>query len=155
MKLKKKSSKNLKFFKYKQTLYSYGKSGVVSLPKNLVKKGNSCYSAQRCLANKILGSSAGYSIKLEIKGIGYRIETISNKEMVLKLGFSHKIYVNIPDNITIRSTKKSVLVINSPDIEKLKNFIFYLRALRPINSYKGKGILFLNEKLSLKEVKKK
>lgn len=76
--------------------------------------------------------------KLTLKGLGFRITLIENKQVEFKLGFSHLIRLNIPQNIKVR-TKKNFMFLESNDIVLLGNFIHKVISLKFPDSYKGKG----------------
>jgi ribosomal protein L6P/L9E len=92
---------------------------------------------------------------LILKGLGYRVNFSSDKkELIFKLGFSHLKSISIPTDIivTLEKSKINIQGSNSPEVG---NFVVKIRNLKFPDSYKGKGILFKNEIVSLKEIKKK
>lgn len=102
---------------------------------------------------KIRGVLYGYIKKLKLVGIGYYGE-VSEGSLVLKLGYSHPVKLKIPDSIFIKIKKRRRVILMGHDLEKLTEFISFLRSFRPPECYKGKGILFNNEKVFLKVGKK-
>lgn len=92
--------------------------------------------------------------KLTLKGLGFRITLIENKQVEFKLGFSHLIRLNIPQNIKVR-TKKNFMFLESSDIILLGNFIYKVISLKLPDSYKGKGFWSKYQKKTLKVIKKK
>lgn len=94
--------------------------------------------------------------KLNIFGIGFKVIKVIGflvQVLVFKLGFSHSVYVQIKNNISILCLDLSKLFIISNCIDSVLNLIFIIKFLRAINVYNGKGILFYNEKVKLKTVK--
>jgi large subunit ribosomal protein L6 len=85
------------------------------------------------------------------------IEFFYDKEknkLEFKLGFSHPVYVTVPSGILVRWLKPTKLILKSKNYQQLTQFLAFLRSFRKIDVYKGKGILFKNEKVSLKQGKK-
>jgi ribosomal protein L6P/L9E len=94
--------------------------------------------------------------KLILKGVGYKISFSDNsKNIVFKLGYSHLIVLSIPEQIFNVSISKNLISMQSYDTTFLGNFLAKIRNLRVPDSYKGKGFLRKNEKLTLKQLKKK
>lgn len=95
-----------------------------------------------------------YKKKLVLHGLGFKVScNLLENYLELKLGFSHIIKLHIPLNIIVH-VEKSIISISSINPVLLGNFIYNLRNLKPLNIYKGKGILYKNEKFILKEIKK-
>jgi len=95
-----------------------------------------------------------YRKKLILKGLGLKASfSEDNKNLILKLGFSHAVNVLIPKEIAIQ-IQKNIITIQSFDKVLVGNFAHKLRSLRTLDRYKGKGIWYNNEIISLKEVKK-
>lgn len=92
--------------------------------------------------------------KLTLKGLGFRITLIEKKQVEFKLGFSHLIRLNIPQNIKVR-TKKNFMFLESSDIILLGNFVYKVISLKLPDSYKGKGFWSKYQKKTLKIIKKK
>lgn len=92
--------------------------------------------------------------KLTLKGLGFRITLIEKKQVEFKLGFSHLIRLNIPQNIKVR-TKKNFMFLESSDLVLLGNFIHKVISLKYPDSYKGKGFWSKYQKKTLKIIKKK
>jgi large subunit ribosomal protein L6 len=109
------------------------------------------------LIQSSLGVLIGYRCQLNIVGIGYQasIEKLDNLSiLVLKLGFSHQIKINIPKYLEISCPKPRIIVIKGINLQKIKNFAAMIRKLKLPSAYKEKGIYFLNERLKLKQGKK-
>ena len=94
--------------------------------------------------------------KLILKGVGYRISFSDNlKDIIFKLGYSHLIVLPIPTQILNVSITKNLISMQSYDITFLGNFLAKIVSLRSPDPYKGKGFLRKNEKIELKQLKKK
>lgn len=103
--------------------------------------------------NMIKGVSLGFRKNLTINGVGYKAEVIE-EELVLSLGYSHKVNIEIPKNISIEvDKKKTSLSVSSLDKELLGMFVAKVRSIRPPEPYKGKGIRYENEIVKQKEGK--
>lgn len=100
--------------------------------------------------------NANFKKKLRLKGLGFRINTdLSKNEIVLKLGYSHLITLNIPDFVTNVKVKKNLMLIESFDKVALGDFVKKVQDLRKADAYKGKGFSGQYEKKKLKVIKKK
>ncbi len=101
---------------------------------------------------KIKGVLQGYKLNLILKGIGFK-SFVENNNLILKLGFSHNIVIPIPNNIKIINQTNN-LIFNSIDFIYLTQFVHYIKNFKKPEPYKGKGLLFKNEKILKKEGKK-
>jgi len=101
---------------------------------------------------KIKGVLQGFKLNLILKGIGFK-SFIENNQLILKLGFSHSISINIPSNIKIVNQTNN-LIFSSIDYIFLTQFVHYIKNYKKPEPYKGKGLLLKNEKILLKEGKK-
>jgi len=108
----------------------------------------------RTLKNNLEGLSKGYRIALNLKGVGFKGSIINNK-LLLKLGYSHDILYDIPKNIIIKCPKQDQIVIFGINKIDVTSIAAKLKLLKKKDPYKGKGILFENEVIILKEGKKK
>jgi large subunit ribosomal protein L6 len=106
------------------------------------------------ISNMVTGVSEGFTIRLEINGVGYRA-AVDGKILTLFLGYSHEIKYAIPEGIDIKCEKPTLLVIFGADRQKVGQVAAVIRALRPPEPYKGKGIKYENEKIRRKVGKKK
>ena len=103
--------------------------------------------------NMIIGVSEGYEKKLELVGVGYRA-SIQGKNVNLTLGFSHPVVYKIPDEIEIQTPSQTEITIKVIDKQKVGQVAAEIRSLRPPEPYKGKGVRYKDEQISLKETKK-
>ena len=106
------------------------------------------------LNNAIIGADKGYEKTLELVGVGYRA-ALKGKQLNLQLGFSHDINFDIPENINIAVEKQTILKITGHDKEKVGMIVAKIKALRPPEPYKGKGIREKGQYILRKEGKKK
>ena len=106
------------------------------------------------LANVMVGVTKGYERKLELVGVGFRA-AVTGKTLGLTLGFSHPVNFPIPDGISIETPSQTEIVIKGMDKQQVGQVSAVIRAIRPPEPYKGKGVRFAGEQISLKEGKKK
>jgi large subunit ribosomal protein L6 len=111
-------------------------------------------AARAHLANMVEGVSKGYEKKLELVGVGYRA-AVQGKVLNLTLGFSHAVNFPIPDGISMECPSQTEITIKGIDLQKLGQTAAKIRAIRPPEPYKGKGVRFAGEQITLKEGKKK
>ena len=104
--------------------------------------------------NMVVGVKDGFNKVLEINGVGYRA-SIAENILTLQLGFSHDIKLAIPDDIEVKCTKPTELVISGIDKQKVGQFAAEIRSLRKPEPYKGKGVKYQEEIIRRKEGKKK
>ncbi len=122
--------------------------------KNNSKFANALSGTTRTLIqNIVIGVSVGFERKLEIVGVGYRA-AVSGKVLNLTLGFSHPVNFAIPEGITIEVPSQTEIVIKGIDKQKVGQVAANIRAYRPPEPYKGKGIRYSDERINRKEAKK-
>ena len=105
------------------------------------------------ISNMVKGVSEGFEKKLELQGVGYRVKT-QGKKINLTLGFSHPVVYEIPDGIEVQTPSRTEIVISGIDKQKVGQVAAEIRAIRPPEPYKGKGVRYQGEQISLKEIKK-
>jgi large subunit ribosomal protein L6 len=105
------------------------------------------------LANMVKGVSEGYERKLELVGVGYRA-SMAGKALNLSLGFSHPIVFNAPEGITLETPSQTEILIKGSDKQLVGEVAAKIRGYRPPEPYKGKGVRYAGEKITLKEAKK-
>ncbi|MEQ9116097.1 MAG: 50S ribosomal protein L6 [Rickettsiales bacterium] len=119
------------------------------------KKAKAMWGLARSLLNNmVIGVSEGFSKRLEIHGVGYKA-SVDNKYLTLNLGFSHEIKYEIPEGISIKAEKPTLLVISGVDKQKVGEVAAEIIKQRPPEPYKGKGIRYEGEQILRKEGKKK
>ncbi len=106
------------------------------------------------IANMVKGVSAGYAKTLEITGTGYRA-AVQGKNLVVNLGFSHDVVYAIPEGIKVTCEKPTLIKVEGVDKRQVGQVCAELRAYRPPEPYKGKGVKFEGEAIRRKEGKKK
>ncbi len=106
------------------------------------------------LANMVSGVTKGYERKLGLVGVGYRAQ-VQGKKLNLSLGFSHPVEYPVPEGITVETPSQTEIVVKGADKQLVGLVAAKIRAYRPPEPYKGKGVRYSNEKVSLKEAKKK
>jgi large subunit ribosomal protein L6 len=106
------------------------------------------------LANMVTGVTKGYEKKLELVGVGYRA-AVQQKSLTLTLGYSHLINYAIPEGITIETPSQTEILVKGIDRQRVGQTAAEIRGFRPPEPYKGKGVKYSDEKISLKEAKKK
>ena len=111
-------------------------------------------AARAHLANMVTGVSKGYERKLELVGVGYRA-AVQGKVLGLTLGFSHAVNFPIPDGISMETPSQTEIIIKGIDRQKIGQVCAKIRAIRPPEPYKGKGVRYSGEQITLKEGKKK
>lgn len=111
-------------------------------------------STRAHLANMVQGVTRGYDRKLELVGVGFRA-AVSGKTLNLTLGFSHPVNYPIPEGITIETPSQTEILVKGTDRQKVGQTAAEIRGIRPPEPYKGKGVRYADEQISLKEGKKK
>jgi large subunit ribosomal protein L6 len=106
------------------------------------------------LANMVRGVTRGYEKKLELVGVGFRAQ-VQGKNLNLTLGFSHPVNVPIPEGINIETPSQTEIVVKGIDRQKVGQVAAEIRGIRPPEPYKGKGVRYAGEQITLKEGKKK
>ncbi len=106
------------------------------------------------LSNMVTGVSTGFERKLELVGVGYRAQT-QGQNLNLTLGFSHPVVYAIPNGITVETPSQTEILIKGIDKQVVGQVAADIRAYRPPEPYKGKGVRYSNERVVIKEAKKK
>lgn len=105
------------------------------------------------LANMVHGVSQGFERKLELVGVGYRA-SMQGKDLSLALGFSHPVVFPAPEGITIATPTQTEIVVSGADKQRVGEVAAKIRAFRPPEPYKGKGVKYSDETIIRKEAKK-
>ncbi len=115
--------------------------------KNQARNLRSIHGLYRTLINNmVIGVSEQFQLTLILKGVGYRA-TVQGKEIVLNLGYSHPVKMEIPSDMTVEVVQNTTINLKSCDKEKLGLFASNIRAWRRPEPYKGKGILYKDEQI--------
>ena len=106
------------------------------------------------LGNMVTGVTDGFERKLELVGVGYRAQS-KGKSLNLTLGFSHPVDYPVPEGITIETPSQTEIVVKGIDKQKVGQVAAEIRSYRPPEPYKGKGVRYSDERVVMKEAKKK
>ena len=129
-----------------------GNEIVVTRPSD-AKEHRSLHGLTRTLiANMVEGVTNGYTMELEVNGVGYRAQK-QGKNLVMNLGFSHQVIVEEIPGITIEVPAPNKIVISGADKQMVGQFAAEVREKRPPEPYKGKGIKYADEHIRRKEGK--
>jgi large subunit ribosomal protein L6 len=128
---------------------------VMIAPKDDSKRSRAMWGTTRALVNNMVtGVSAGFTRTLEINGVGYRA-AVQGRTLNLQLGYSHDIPYPIPQDIQIACERPTLIAISGADRQRVGQVAAEIRAYRPPEPYKGKGIKYSDETIRRKEGKKK
>ena len=106
------------------------------------------------LSNMVQGVTEGFERKLELVGVGYRAQAQGNK-LNLTLGFSHPIVYQVPEGVSVETPSQTEVVVKGYDKQQVGQVAAEIRGFRPPEPYKGKGVRYANERVVIKEAKKK
>lgn len=106
------------------------------------------------IKNMVTGVSTGFERKLELVGVGYRAQA-QGKKLNLTLGFSHPVVYDVPEGISIETPSQTEIIVKGVDRQRVGQVAAELRRFRPPEPYKGKGVRYAEERIVLKEAKKK
>lgn len=128
---------------------------LVVKPRNESRRARTMWGTSRTLVqNLVTGVSEGFTIDLEIVGVGYRA-AVEGKDLVLQLGYSHEVRHPIPDGIKIVCERPTAIKVTGADRQSVGQTAANIRAFRKPEPYKGKGIRYVDEYILRKEGKKK
>jgi large subunit ribosomal protein L6 len=111
-------------------------------------------TARALISNMVVGVSAGYEKKLALVGVGYRAQAKGNI-LNLALGYSHPIDFEVPNGITVETPSQTDILVKGNDKQLVGEIAAKIRAFRPPEPYKGKGVRYADENVARKEAKKK
>ena len=150
-----------------------GSGGTLSLVQNTLVKisndaGKLSFSAanesreadalagtlRQLVNNMVVGVTKGFEKKLTLIGVGYKAQATGNK-LNLTVGYSHPVNKDMPDGITVTTPTPTEVLIKGADRQRVGQVAAEIRAIRPPEPYKGKGIRYSDEKVAIKETKKK
>lgn len=119
------------------------------------KQSRALAGTTRALVNNmVVGATDGFEKKLQLVGVGYRVKA-EGKTVNLSLGFSHPVNYSLPEGVTAETPSQTDLVLKSADKQLLGQVAAEIRAFRPPEPYKGKGVRYADENVRRKEAKKK
>lgn len=128
---------------------------VLVTPKGKSIRARAQWGMSRAnIRNMVEGAANGFTRRMEIQGVGYRAAA-DKKYLSLSLGYSHEIRYAIPDGISITCEKPTSIAVSGADKRLVGQVAAEIRALRKPEPYKGKGIRYENERVRIKEGKKK
>ena len=134
---------------------SVGDGVITVLPRKKTIHGRAIWGTVRAnINNMVMGVSAGFTRNLEINGVGYRAAMQGNK-LQLSLGFSHPVEMNVPAGLSVKVENNTKIEVTGLDKQLLGQFASEIRAKRPPEPFKGKGVKYAEEHIVRKEGKKK
>ncbi len=104
--------------------------------------------------NMVTGVTAGFERKLQLVGVGYRAKA-QGQTVNLTLGFSHPVSYEVPEGVTVETPSQTEILVKGIDRQQVGQVAAELRSFRPPEPYKGKGVRYSDERIRLKEAKKK
>ena len=131
-------------------------AGVLTFaPANESREANAMSGTMRQLVNNmVVGVTKGFEKKLTLIGVGYKAAASGNK-LNLAVGYSHPVNKDMPAGITVATPLPTEIVIKGAGRQRVGQIAAEIRAIRPPEPYKGKGIRYSDEKITIKETKKK
>jgi large subunit ribosomal protein L6 len=123
--------------------------------RNGGKQANAMAGTTRALVNNMVtGVSQGFERKLQLVGVGYRAQA-KGRVLNLSLGFSHPVDFNLPEGVDAETPSQTEIVLKGIDKQRVGQVAADIRAIRPPEPYKGKGVRYADEIVRIKEAKKK
>lgn len=131
-------------------------NGAIAVaPKSAAKRSRAMWGTTRArIANMVAGVSEGFTVNLEIVGVGYRA-AVEGRDLVLSLGFSHPVRHAIPDGVEMKCERPTAISVFGIDKQEVGQQAAEIRAYRPPEPFKGKGVRYAGENVRRKEGKKK
>jgi large subunit ribosomal protein L6 len=131
-------------------------AGVINFaPANESREANAMSGTLRQLVNNmVVGVTKGFEKKLNLVGVGYKAAA-SGTKLNLAVGYSHPVNFDMPSGITVATPIPTEIIIKGADRQRVGQIAAEIRAVRPPEPYKGKGIRYSDEKITIKETKKK
>ena len=131
-------------------------AGKLSLaPADESREANAMSGTMRQLINNmVVGVTKGFEKKLNLVGVGFKAQATGNK-LNLAVGYSHPVNKDMPAGITVATPAPTEIIIKGADRQRVGQVAAEIRAIRPPEPYKGKGIRYSDEKITIKETKKK
>jgi large subunit ribosomal protein L6 len=125
------------------------------VPADESRQANAMSGTMRQLVNNmVVGVTKGFEKKLSLVGVGYKAQAQGTK-LNLTVGYSHPVNKDMPAGITVATPTPTEVVIKGADRQRVGQVAAEIRAIRPPEPYKGKGIRYSDEKITIKETKKK
>ena len=130
---------------------SDGKLNIKTEDNNLIAMSG---TTRALVNNMVVGVTQGFETKLDLVGVGYRAQ-VQGKKLNLTLGFSHPVIYELPEGVSAETPSQTEVLLKSADKQKLGQAVAEIRAFRPPEPYKGKGVQISGEYIRRKEAKKK
>ena len=125
------------------------------LPADASREANAMSGTMRQLVNNmVIGVSKGFEKKLTLIGVGYKAQAQGTK-LNLAVGYSHPVNIDMPAGISVATPTPTEILIKGADRQRVGQIAAEIRAVRPPEPYKGKGIRYSDETITIKETKKK
>jgi len=133
----------------------YSANSLSFAPANESREANAMSGTLRQLVNNmVIGVTKGFEKKLNLVGVGYKAAAQGNK-LNLAVGYSHPVNFDMPSGIKVETPAPTEIIIKGADRQRVGQIAAEIRAVRPPEPYKGKGIRYSDEKIVIKETKKK
>ena len=113
-----------------------------------------CGTMRALVHNMVIGVTVGFEKRLQLVGVGYRAQA-QGQRLSLSLGFSHPIEFSVPPGIIVETPSQSEIIVKGSDKQQVGEVAAKIRAYRPPEPYKGKGVRYAEERILMKEAKKK
>jgi large subunit ribosomal protein L6 len=125
------------------------------VPANESREANAMSGTMRQLVNNmVVGVTKGFEKKLNLVGVGYKAQAQGAK-LNLAVGYSHPVNIDMPAGIKVETPAPTEIIIKGADRQRVGQIAAEIRAVRPPEPYKGKGIRYADERITIKETKKK
>jgi large subunit ribosomal protein L6 len=129
--------------------------GIRFAPRRADREANAMAGTMRALMNNIVvGLTQGFERRLEIRGVGYRAQ-MQGRDLNLTLGFSHPVRYSVPEDVEVQAPSTTQIVVRGTNKQRVGQVAAEIRAFRPPEPYKGKGVRYEGEEVIMKEAKKK
>jgi large subunit ribosomal protein L6 len=139
----------------KEVLVTQEENSILVRPKDESKQARMLWGTwKNRIKNMVQGVNEGFTIKLDINGVGYRA-AVEGSALKLQLGYSHDVIYPIPQGIAIKCEKPTSIAISGADLQRVGQVAAEIRSYRKPEPYKGKGVKYENEYIVRKEGKKK
>lgn len=146
---------SLSLVRHSEVEITNDESGLSISPRSGSRFSRAMAGTTRSLINNMVtGVSAGFERKLLLVGVGYRAR-VEGQKVHLSLGFSHPVEYQVPEGVTVEAPSQTEMVVKGIDKQKVGQVAAELRDFRPPEPYKGKGVRYADERIVLKEAKKK
>lgn len=151
--LKVKGPKGNLFLELHPTIRIEEKDGQYQVSPDSDKNMAMAGTFRALMANMVTGVSEGFQKKLQLVGVGYRAQ-LQGKDLSLALGFSHPVVYNTPEDVSIETPSQTEIIVSGCDKQRVGQVAAEIRAYRPPEPYKGKGVRYADEHVIRKEAKK-